>query len=44
VKFEKTKAAINSRPPLLGEHTEEILGEIGYSKDKIEDLQQRNIV
>jgi succinate--hydroxymethylglutarate CoA-transferase len=44
VKFEKSKAAINSRPPLLGEHTEEILGEIGYSKNKIEDLQQRNIV
>jgi succinate---hydroxymethylglutarate CoA-transferase len=44
VKFEKTKAAIDSRPPLLGEHTEEILGEIDYSKGKIEDLQQRNIV
>lgn len=44
VKFEKTKAAIKSRPPLLGEHTEEILGEIGYSKEKIEDLQQRSIV
>jgi succinate--hydroxymethylglutarate CoA-transferase len=44
VKFEKTKAAITSRPPLLGEHTEEILGEIGYSRDKIEDLQQRSIV
>jgi succinate--hydroxymethylglutarate CoA-transferase len=44
VKFEKTKAAIVSRPPLLGEHTEEILGEIGYSKGKIEDLQQRRIV
>jgi len=44
VKFEKTKAAINSRPPLLGEHTEEILREIGYSKDRIEDLQQRSVV
>ena len=38
VKFEKTKASITSRPPLLGEHTDEILGEIGYSKKKIEDL------
>jgi succinate--hydroxymethylglutarate CoA-transferase len=44
VKFEKTKAAISSRPPLLSEHTREILGELGYSKDKIDDLQQRNIV
>ena len=44
VKFEKTKAAIFSRPPLLGEHTEEILGEIGYSKDKIGDFRQRKII
>lgn len=44
VKFEKTKAAINARPPLLGEHTGEILGEIGYSQEKIEDLRQRNVV
>lgn len=44
VKFGKTKAAINSRPPLLGEHTEEILGEIGYSRRQIEDLQQRKVI
>ena len=44
VKFEKTKAAMVSRPPLLGEHTEQILGEIGYSAEKIEDLHRRSIV
>lgn len=44
VKFEKTKAALRSRPPLLGEHRDEILGELGYSQDKIDGLKQRNIV
>ncbi|GAB7322091.1 hypothetical protein MBLNU13_g03124t1 [Cladosporium sp. NU13] len=44
VKFEKTKATICSRPPLLGEHTEEILQEIGYSRKTIEDLQQRSVI
>lgn len=31
-------------PPMLGEHTEEVLNEIGYSREKIKRLQESNIV
>ena len=31
-------------PPRLGEHTDKILGEIGYGMDEIEALRRRNIV
>lgn len=44
VKFEKTRAEINSRPPLLGEHTEEVLLGLGYSKDKIDTLREKGVV
>jgi succinate--hydroxymethylglutarate CoA-transferase len=44
VKFEKSKTAIKSRPPLLGENTVEVLEELGYSKERIEELQQCRIV
>lgn len=44
VKFEKTRAATESRPPTLGEHTEEVLRGLGYPYAKIEDLRRRSIV
>lgn len=44
VKFEKTPGKVKRHPPLLGEHTEEILGEIGYSKDAIEDLYREGVI
>ena len=31
-------------PPRLGEHTEEILGEFGYSDTEVADLRERQIV
>ncbi|MEF8801094.1 MAG: CaiB/BaiF CoA-transferase family protein [Halolamina sp.] len=31
-------------PPLLGEQTEELLGELGYSADKIEELRREGVV
>lgn len=31
-------------PPLLGEHTDEILAELGYSADEIKDLREKKIV
>ncbi len=39
-----TPGRIRSRAPLLGEHTDEILTEIGYAPDRIAELRQREIV
>ena len=39
-----TPGTIRRRAPLLGEHTDEVLGEIGYSAAQIEDLRVAGIV
>lgn len=44
VKFEKTQARVGPRPPLLGEHTEEILTGLGYARSEVEDLRSRGVV
>ncbi|UCE59867.1 MAG: CoA transferase [Phycisphaerales bacterium] len=45
VKYSDTPASIRRHPPVLGEHTDEILGEVlGYSTDKIEALRQQGVV
>jgi crotonobetainyl-CoA:carnitine CoA-transferase CaiB-like acyl-CoA transferase len=31
-------------PPLLGEHTEEVLGELGRSREEVEALAARGVV
>jgi formyl-CoA transferase len=33
-----------TRSPLLGEHTEEVLGQLGYSKDQIEELREAKVI
>lgn len=43
-KFEKTPGEVESPPPTLGQHTEEILLQIGYAKDKIAELKNQGIV
>ena len=44
VKFGDTQATIRRRPPLLGEHTEEILGEIGITAEAIDALRQTRVI
>jgi formyl-CoA transferase/CoA:oxalate CoA-transferase len=39
-----TPASIRSAPPLLGEHTEEILAELGYHPDDLPSLRAANVV
>jgi crotonobetainyl-CoA:carnitine CoA-transferase CaiB-like acyl-CoA transferase len=34
----RTPAAVRRAPPVLGEHTREILKEIGYTKSEVENL------
>jgi crotonobetainyl-CoA:carnitine CoA-transferase CaiB-like acyl-CoA transferase len=43
-KFSLTPARANRRPPLLGEHNEEVLGLLGYSKDKCEELRRDKVI
>jgi len=44
IKFYKTPGSIRLHPPLLGEHTNELLEELGYSKAEILELQSSGLV
>jgi len=39
-----TPGTIRSRPPLLGEHTDSLLGEVGYGATEIENLRARGVI
>jgi crotonobetainyl-CoA:carnitine CoA-transferase CaiB-like acyl-CoA transferase len=44
VYYEKTPVSIRSVAPHVGQHTDEILDELGYSEEQIRGLRQREIV
>ncbi|KAF7557415.1 hypothetical protein G7Z17_g752 [Cylindrodendrum hubeiense] len=44
VKFSGTKATIRTVPPRLGQHTDEILAELGIGKEQVDKLREENIV
>ena len=43
-KFNKTPGLVEKRPPFLSEHTNEILNEIGYSTQEINELKEKGII
>ena len=44
LKLSETPAAYVRHPPLLGEHTDEVLAELGYGADEVRSLRQHGIV
>jgi formyl-CoA transferase len=44
VKLSRTPAHVATATPELGEHTEEILAELGYSASEIDSLRQANVI
>jgi len=44
ITFSQTPGAIQSPPPLLGEHTDEVLSKLGYSTEQIGELRSAGVV
>jgi crotonobetainyl-CoA:carnitine CoA-transferase CaiB-like acyl-CoA transferase len=44
IKLSDTPASVRTAPPVLGQHTESVLAEIGYSAEAINDLRSRRVV
>jgi len=44
VRMDGTPPSVRRAPPLLGEHTDEILGEVGFSADEIVQLRRDGAV
>ncbi|HET7578316.1 MAG TPA: CaiB/BaiF CoA-transferase family protein [Bacillales bacterium] len=44
LKFSRTPVEIDRHPPLAGEHTEEVLHELGMTEQEIQDLKNNHII
>jgi len=44
VKLSETGGSIKLPPPVLGEHSEEILKHIGYTQEQINSMKEKNII
>lgn len=44
IKLSDTPASLHSAPPLLGQHTDIVLDELGYSPETIADLRSRRVI
>jgi len=44
IKFSETPGGIDRHPPLLGEHNNEILTDIGYSADEIKSFSEMDVI
>jgi formyl-CoA transferase/CoA:oxalate CoA-transferase len=44
VKFSATPGEVRTAPPLLGEHTEEVLRGLGYNENEVGELRARGVV
>jgi crotonobetainyl-CoA:carnitine CoA-transferase CaiB-like acyl-CoA transferase len=44
IRFSQTPQSIKGPPPVLGEHTRAILGELGYGAREQEELKRRGVV
>jgi len=44
VKLSRTPATLATAPPELGEHTAEVLADLGYNETQIEELRKKKVV
>lgn len=44
VKFSDTPSSLRHHPPLLGEHTDNVLSELGYTGREINELRERGVI
>ncbi|MFV0280168.1 MAG: CaiB/BaiF CoA transferase family protein [Rhodoblastus sp.] len=44
LKLSRTPGEIFSRPPTLGEHTDEVLGSLGYSAGAVRELREKGVI
>ena len=44
MKFEGLDMSMRQKPPLLGQHTDEVLGELGYGREEIDHMRNEGVV